>query len=108
MIYCINAIPLRPSNSKSLEGLAYHCRRLCYSLHCERYETVADTKTEKAKVRPSPTHNLVCLNSYQVLEGIKLSHIMRKPVFAICKQQKHRSACVSARSDQRLCYSLLR
>ena len=33
---------------------------------------------------------------------------MRKPVFAICKQQRRRSACASAQSDQRLSYSLLR
>ena len=31
---------------------------------------------------------------------------MRKPVYAICKQQCRRSACASAQSDQRLCYSL--
>ena len=33
---------------------------------------------------------------------------MRKPAFAICKQQRRRSACTSVQSDQRLCYSLLR
>ena len=32
---------------------------------------------------------------------------MRKPVCAICKQQRHRSACTSAQSDQRLCCLLL-
>ena len=32
---------------------------------------------------------------------------MRKPVCAICKQQRHRSACASAQSDQRLCCLLL-
>ena len=37
-----------------------------------------------------------------------LSHVMRKPVFAICVQQRRRSACASAQSDQRLCYSLPR
>ena len=31
---------------------------------------------------------------------------MRKPVFAICEQQRRRSACASAQSDQRLCCSL--
>ena len=31
---------------------------------------------------------------------------MRKPVYAICEQQRCRSACTSAQSDQRLCYSL--
>ena len=35
------------------------------------------------------------------------SHIMRKPVFAICEQQRRRSICTSIQSDQRLCYSLL-
>ena len=36
------------------------------------------------------------------------SHVMRKPVLAICKQQRCRSACASAQSDQHLCFSLLR
>ena len=35
-----------------------------------------------------------------------MSHVMRKPVFAICEQQRHRSPCASAQSDQRLYYSL--
>ena len=37
-----------------------------------------------------------------------MSHSMRKPVHAICKQQRRRSACISAQSDQRLCCSLPR
>ena len=37
-----------------------------------------------------------------------MSRVMRKPVFAICEQQRRRSACASVQSDQRLCYSLLR
>ena len=37
-----------------------------------------------------------------------MSHIMRKPVYAICEQQRHRSAWASAQSDQRLCCSLAR
>ena len=32
---------------------------------------------------------------------------MRKLVFALCEQQRHRSACASAQSDQYLCCSLL-
>ena len=35
-----------------------------------------------------------------------MSHAIRKPVYAICKQQRCRSACASAQSDQGLCYSL--
>ena len=37
-----------------------------------------------------------------------MSRVLRKPVYAICEQQRHRSACKSAQSDLRLCYSLLR
>ena len=37
-----------------------------------------------------------------------LSHVMRKLVYATCEQQRNRSACKSAQSDQRLCYSLPR
>ena len=32
---------------------------------------------------------------------------MRKPVIAICEQQRCRSACTSTQSDQPLCCSLL-
>ena len=31
-----------------------------------------------------------------------LNHVMRKPVYGICEQQRHRSACASAQSDQHL------
>ena len=37
-----------------------------------------------------------------------MSHAIRKPVFAICEQQRRRSACASVQSDQRLCCSLSR
>ena len=37
-----------------------------------------------------------------------VSPVMRKPVFAICEQQRRRSACASVQSDQRLCCSLPR
>ena len=35
-----------------------------------------------------------------------MSHVMRKPVYVICEQQRRRSVCTSAQSDQRLCCSL--
>ena len=38
--------------------------------------------------------------------NLYLSHVMRKPVLAICKRQMCRSACASTQSDQRL-YCLL-
>ena len=37
-----------------------------------------------------------------------LNLIIRKPVFALCEQQRRRLACTSAQSDQHLCCSLLR
>ena len=36
----------------------------------------------------------------------QMSPIMRKPVFAICEQQRCRSACASMQSDQHHCWSL--
>ena len=32
---------------------------------------------------------------------------MRKPVYAICKQERRRSACASAQPDQRVCFRCL-
>ena len=32
---------------------------------------------------------------------------MRKPVFATCEQQRRRSACASAQSEQHLCFRCL-
>ena len=44
----------------------------------------------------------------QAVENSKdnISHVVRKPVFAISEQQRRRSACASAQSDQRLYFSL--
>ena len=36
----------------------------------------------------------------------KMSHVLRKPGYAICEQERRRSACASAQADQRLCCSL--
>ena len=38
---------------------------------------------------------------------INLSHVMRKPVYAISEQQRHRSDSASPQSDHRLCCLLL-
>ena len=45
----------------------------------------------------------ICQGAWAVFH---LSHIMRKPVYAIGEQQWCRSACTSGQSDQRLCCSL--
>ena len=44
----------------------------------------------------------------QVSRPFDMSHVMGKPVYAICKQQKHRSTCASSQSDPVLCYWLPR
>ena len=51
---------------------------------------------------------LICCEVTHSSAQDKMSHIMRKPVYSICEQQRRRSACASAQSDQRLCCSLLR
>ena len=43
-----------------------------------------------------------------VKPSFSLSHVMRKPVLAICEQQRCRSACSYVESDQHLCCSLSR
>ena len=49
------------------------------------------------------THRSFCWFCYAPAH---ISLVMRKPVFAICKQQRCRSACTSAQYDQHHCYSL--
>ena len=50
---------------------------------------------------PNEFHFIVSLYNHY------LSHVMRKHVYAICKQQRFRSACASAQSDQRLCCCII-
>ena len=47
-------------------------------------------------------------NRQLILMLYKMSHVMRKPVYALCEQQRRRSACASMQSDQHLCCSLPR
>ena len=37
----------------------------------------------------------------------KFDLLYRPPVFSVCEQQKRRPACASAKSGQRLCYSVI-
>ena len=48
----------------------------------------------------------VLLYVFRFLSGIIWA--MRNPVFAVCEQQRRRSACASAQADQRLYFSLPR
>ena len=61
---------------------------------------------QKRRLRPEP-----CSCSYlrlelprNIIHIYKLSHVMRKPVYAICEQQRLRSAWASAQYDQHLCF----
>ena len=47
-----------------------------------------------------------CIGSEEYVH--QMSHVVRKPVYAIYEQQRHRSACASVQSDQHLCCSLPR
>ena len=47
-------------------------------------------------VQTEQCHILKCYKEVEVY----MSHVMRKPVYAIGEQQRHRSACASAQSDQ--------
>ena len=38
----------------------------------------------------------------------KICHVMSKPAYTKCEQERHKSACTAAQSYQRLCYSLPR
>ena len=54
------------------------------------------------------SENIASCCSVSLNRWTKMSHVMRKPVYAIYEQQRRRSACASAQSDQRLCCSLPR
>ena len=60
------------------------------------------SQREKIRIKEDSPSNqqissLACLNFIHcVMVVYYLSHVMRKPVYAICDQQRHRSACASA------------
>ena len=76
----------------------YHKRRIHIALPCAQSLTSISNK-----VAIKSGH----LSMESFLKQYHLSHVMRKPVIAICEQQRRRSACASAQSDQHLCCSLL-
>ena len=52
-------------------------------------------------------HQIPTLSVLLLIQIFKylMSHVIRKPIYAICEQQRRRSACMSAQSDNP-CYSL--
>ena len=55
----------------------------------------------------STEKNLFSPFSFCYFAKDKMSHFMRKPVYAICEQQRRRSACASTQSEQRFCFYCL-
>ena len=53
-----------------------------------------------------PHHPAFKGRPYSCKSSHPMSHVIT-PVYAICEQQRRRSACTSAQSDQRLCFSCL-
>ena len=53
-----------------------------------------------------PTLFATVTETYVKKNKNKMSHVMRKPVYALCEQLRHISANAAMQSDQHLCYSL--
>ena len=53
-----------------------------------------------------PIYGTLGVNGLNWPRDLRFSHVTRKPVYATCDQQRCRSACASAKSDQSLCCSL--
>ena len=51
---------------------------------------------------------IILVRKNDFMRDIHMSHVMRKPALCHMRTTKMRSACASAQSDQRLCYSLPR
>ena len=73
----------------------------CSGLTCADDLTVHANTQEEAQVLTDVAGDFSGKQFYE------MSHLMRKPVLAICEQQRRRSAWASAQSDQHLCCSLL-
>ena len=56
----------------------------------------------EASKRPRAMHQ----NPVLLTNRPNMRHVMRKAIYAKCDQQRHRSACASAQSDQCICRSL--
>ena len=71
-----------------------------YNLLNVHYYSVSNTDGGKTLLWQSK--NTVMLSLFYT----EMNHVMRKLVYDIREQQRRRSACASAQSDQRLCCSL--
>ena len=66
--------------------------------HSMKKEFLSYAEIKDASEQSDSAFVVCCLNN--------ISHVMTKPVYAICEQQKRWSDCASAQSDLHLCCSL--
>ena len=77
-----------------------------YVLYCYEVSNNVQLITNKLLVKLCAQRQLTWILLWLDPDLSIMSRTMRKPVFVICKQQRRRSACTSAQSDQHLCCSL--
>ena len=78
---------------------------ICVSPYEKGYHHISQQwRLRRVCISMQSGHSLCCLHTRYTC----ISHVIRKPVDAICEQQRCRSACASTQSDQRLCCSLPR
>ena len=103
LLGCFNNKFLIKEVDVTFSGLEIDIFHLAYSTH-QVWENWS-TGTQEC------VHTPMYSKLYSLISFMKVTimgHIMRKPVYAICEQQRCRSACASRQSDQHLCCSLPR
>ena len=96
------------------ENTCLRCSEASRSLDILGWATIGiilNKVSHRNRMRGCTCWYLCC--SHMALTGFLISWLRwagswEKPVYSICEQQRRRSACASAQSDQRLCCSLIR
>ena len=97
-----------PSIADSLDHISpenrYQSVTLSYSAYHPRLlRNICAHSRWRTGVRAAVAKRGYCKTQYYTYT----SHVMTRPVFVICEQQKRRSVCASAQSDQRLRFRCL-
>ena len=94
-------------SSLGAQAFCWFCHEAAQLFHCSvkgllkanEFWKDADIKIEKNTVEKFSLSLLICSSTNMLMN----EPCWEKPVFAICRQQRHRSACTSTQSDQCLC-----
>ena len=87
------------------------CKKMLNSDKTTKFAHFGDTPLSESAASESASSSIWkmnCMGSFQALIPNKFGPGRAKMSYAICQQQRCRSACTSAQSDQHLCCSLLR